>query len=281
VRCFVWLLLVGCAVDTQSGDDPGAPGKADGAAFSCAPGETIRLVLPEDKPVTTQPFLGNMTRDHLLHAVTAFARPDGVRVGDQAVELDCAAVWPAVVPRFRELARLDAPLDVFQAIKTLVGEGAHNAARNHARSATRLPASADELWTSMGVSAWPKVVIAESRVKGQTRILHCGPGISIARTHASTTGDETAAVRETEIIIEREDGSGRWDFYVYGADGALATESEFRNSGGHTTTGRAPVVCASCHYGPETRTFQNRPLTWGSIPYADRLRLPGCDTLRN
>ena len=64
------------------------------------------------------------------------------------------------------------------------------------------------------------------------------------------------------MILEREGGSEDYDFYVYGADGKLTTQSTFLGGTGADVPAPAPHVCMGCHYDKETRHFQPLPLSF-------------------
>jgi hypothetical protein len=107
-----------------------------------------------------------------------------------------------------------------------------------------------------GYKDWTKEVVAFSWVKHKTRVIYRSPSdkayfISVSETRDSETGDVTAPLIETEIAVERSDGSGNVDFYSYNADGQLSTTAIF-------PAGERPVpgVCLSCHYSSTSGKFE-------------------------
>lgn len=95
--------------------------------------------------------------------------------------------------------------------------------------------------------SWRRVVVARSHVKDRTRVIYRSSinsrGISVSETLNSKSGDLNAQVLETEVVVERADGSGNHDFYVYSLDGALVNTAMF--PAGERP---APSTCMSCHY---------------------------------
>ncbi|MEI6398624.1 MAG: hypothetical protein WCO71_07635 [Pseudomonadota bacterium] len=102
---------------------------------------------------------------------------------------------------------------------------------------------------------WPKEIIERSAIKQKTRVIYrspegFSPATSVAECYDSETGDVTAALLETEIAIERLDGSGNADYYSYNPDGQLSSTSRF-------PAGERPVpdMCLSCHYNASQGIF--------------------------
>jgi len=102
---------------------------------------------------------------------------------------------------------------------------------------------------------WPKEVIERSAIKQKTRVIYRSPegyipAISVAEGYDSETGDMTTPLLDTEIAIERLDGSGNADYYSYNPDGQLSTTSRF-------PSGERPVpdMCLSCHYNASQGIF--------------------------
>lgn len=102
--------------------------------------------------------------------------------------------------------------------------------------------------------SWKRVVVARSHVKDKTRVIYRSSfnsrGISVSETLNSKSGDLNAPVVETEVVVERADGSGNYDFYVYSVDGALVNTALF--PAGERP---APSTCMSCHYKKSSRKF--------------------------
>lgn len=107
---------------------------------------------------------------------------------------------------------------------------------------------------------WPRTILKLSMVKRLTRVIYRSPdgvvpAMSVAVTYDSQTGDLTAPVLETEIALERMDGSGNADFYAYDDAGHLSRMSTF-------PSGERPVPssCMGCHFRKQSRTFPREGL---------------------
>jgi hypothetical protein len=108
--------------------------------------------------------------------------------------------------------------------------------------------------------SWDREVVEFSAVKRKTRVIYRSPvgfafGISVAETLETESADVNAPVRETEVAIDRDDGSGNADFYAYNKDGRLSTTSTF--PAGERT---APAVCLSCHHSVVKHTFGRKDI---------------------
>lgn len=122
----------------------------------------------------------------------------------------------------------------------------------------QLPPIADtlaEFRAVTGYREWAREILTLSIIKRRTRVIYRSPAtvlprISVAETLNTQSGDITAAVRETEVAIERNDGSGSSDFYSYNELGQLSRLSEF-------PSGPRPVpsACLSCHFQRQDRIF--------------------------
>jgi hypothetical protein len=109
--------------------------------------------------------------------------------------------------------------------------------------------------TTVPYKSWPREVIVRSSAKHKTRVIYRSPlpntfGLSVAETYESVTGDLTAPLIETEVAMDRTDGSGNADFYSYDSTGQLSTTALF--PGGPK---QVPGFCMGCHYSMETKTF--------------------------
>jgi hypothetical protein len=103
--------------------------------------------------------------------------------------------------------------------------------------------------------SWDREIIEFSAVKRKTRVIYRSPegfsfGVSVAETLESESADLSAPVRETEVAIDRDDGTGHADFYAYNKDGRLSTISTF--PAGERA---APSICLGCHYSIVKHTF--------------------------
>ena len=114
-------------------------------------------------------------------------------------------------------------------------------------------------------TAWPRRVIAKSAVKRQTRVIYRSPdgvvpGTSVAVTLATDTGDLSAPVVDTELAVDRRDGSGDADFYVYDAAGALVDRAPFPSG-----DKPSPSICVSCHYRAATGRVPRQGPSLGAV----------------
>ncbi len=119
------------------------------------------------------------------------------------------------------------------------------------------PARLEDFVRQTGYRGWTPEVVTRSRIKDLTRAIYHSPtgksfAVSVAETHESVNGDLNTAIRETEILLKRENGEAKdWDFFVYDATGKLATQSHFRNN----TPLPSPGVCMNCHYSVGDRAY--------------------------
>jgi hypothetical protein len=118
-----------------------------------------------------------------------------------------------------------------------------------------IPTSLEDFERLHQYKNWHRDIIVKSRVKSKTRVIYRSPvghqTISVSETRDSTTGDLDSKIIETEVVIERLDNSGNFDFYAYNADGQLSTTAWFPS--GEKTL---PGICLSCHHSPTTGTFK-------------------------
>lgn len=116
--------------------------------------------------------------------------------------------------------------------------------------------SLQDFKTSTGFRNWDFEIIPLSQAKQKTRVIYRSPstmtpGMSVSETYDSQVGDLTAKILETEIIIDRRDGSPNADFYVYNENGQLATTSHFP-----VGERPAPLFCLGCHYKSDHGSFE-------------------------
>lgn len=90
----------------------------------------------------------------------------------------------------------------------MVGGGGYNAFSFLRHRGFTLLETVSDLERELGFLKWPHEVISLSVVKGTTRVLYRSPFGSPRLSIAQTVGKDTRYVRETEMIVEREDGSG-------------------------------------------------------------------------
>jgi hypothetical protein len=118
-----------------------------------------------------------------------------------------------------------------------------------------IPETLSDFLRLTNFKSWPKVIVKKSHVKNKTRVIYRSKSplqnLSVSETLESTTGDLEALVLETEVVLERKDGSGNHDFFVYDIHGNLANNAHF--PAGHRP---APSTCMSCHYSKKSGKFE-------------------------
>jgi hypothetical protein len=112
-----------------------------------------------------------------------------------------------------------------------------------------------ETQTRLPYKSWSREVIEFSAIKRKTRVIYRSPdnfatGVSVAETLESESGDLNAAIRETEIAIDRADATGNSDFYAYDKEGRLSSVSTFPSG-----ERAVPGMCLSCHHSIIKKTF--------------------------
>ena len=117
-----------------------------------------------------------------------------------------------------------------------------------------VPNDLSEFERNTQFKTWNKQVINRSHVKNKTRVIYrsnsLSPDLSVSQTLDTEIGDLNARILETEISVERNDGSGNYDYYAYNEHGQLSTTAQF--PAGERTV---PGVCVSCHYSASTGRF--------------------------
>lgn len=215
---------------------------------------TYSIPLPLEK--ISHSYLGNMTRDSLLLMLTALSRPKELR--DNSVTFDCSTVFPEAHSTFKSLSKETSYLSVFSRLRNFLKYGAYHRAQAINHNGFSLPKSVKQLEEQLQFKSWPSETVAWSQVKGKRRILYRSPSgfpsMSIAQTE-----EEDDSIRETEIILKREDLSGNYDFYAYGSDGLPTFRSPFMSGSQKETIGPVPYTCMTCHYDGRRRVFQTLP----------------------
>lgn len=194
-------------------------------------------------------------RDGLLYLLATWAPEVTAKVtpSETRVEIPCALLPPAVQVA---LINAMAPNGSFDSIRFRNALGpVYLESRSNQHRTFAPPATLAEFKKLTNFENWPVEVVERSRLKDLTRAVYHSPanapfGLAIAVTHESQTGDLNTAVRETEFLLRREDGSKNWDFYVYDATGKLIPQSQFGRS--HQPS---PGICMNCHYSSADRAF--------------------------
>jgi|GEM_PF-1287235 len=216
--------------------------------------ETLKVPLPALNP--GRDFDRNaFSRDGLLYLLATWI-PDvtnAVGPSDPEMTVPCAPLPPTVQIALINSLLPDGSFD-YNRFRNALG-APYLEARSRQHRAYSPPATLAEFKAATGFEQWPVEVVTRSRIKDFTRAVYHSPAgapytVSIAVTHDSQSGDLTTAVRETEFLLRREDGSKNWDFYVYDATGKLATQSHFGRN-----LMPAPSICMNCHYDSADRAF--------------------------
>ena len=127
--------------------------------------------------------------------------------------------------------------------------------RNLHVDAELIPENLTDFIRLTNFKGWPKTIVKKSHVKNKTRVIYRfndpSQNLSVSETLESVTGDLNASVLETEVVLQRADGSGHHDFFVYDIDGNLANSAQF--PAGERP---APSTCMSCHYSGKSGKFE-------------------------
>jgi len=236
--------------------------------------EIIRLPLPPNIMDKTQNQMLNLKHDTVLYFLAMFfVSPDeDTGPSDKEVLISTRQLPEQIAVELRQLEVEGMTGDkVFAKVRELLKSGVANRYREIRHRSFGI----SDHWSEMerqlfldDTEIWSRSRIA-SDVKGTVRVIYRTqrsgaekrrakglPPMSVAMTLKKGSED----VRETELIIKREDGGLDWDFYVYDGDGKLAVSSLFlASSGKKETIGPAPYSCMTCHYNPNRRTFENLP----------------------
>lgn len=226
------------------------------------------LPIPSYRPVDTSNPLSNMTRDTLLYMISLFLSPTqgSLKIIESGstdlkdwVMVPASAVYPGSISSFRKASREDSEIKVFQIFKDLLKAPAYLKVRSWHHSRFIIPPTLEELERLYSFRGWRRELVEKSAVKGTRRVIYRSPKpwpyISIAQTETAPDN----IVRETEIIIAREDLSGQYDFYAYNSEGKLAQTSSFHTSHGKDITAPVPFTCLACHYNGTQGVFQRSP----------------------
>ena len=118
-----------------------------------------------------------------------------------------------------------------------------------------IPDNLTEFIEQNDFKSWPKLVVKKSHVKNKTRVIYRSNELprqlSVSETLDSTNGDLNAPVLETEVVRERSDTSGHYDFFVYDIHGKLTNRAQFPSG-----ERPAPSTCMSCHFSRKSGKFE-------------------------
>ena len=215
--------------------------------------DTLKITLPDAR----EDFDRNtFYRDGILYLMATWVPEltSSVKPTDASLVVSCASL-PASVQIAIVNSTLPSGEFDFNAFRNRIGlPYLESRSKLHANFAPH--ATLDEFKAISHFEKWPVRIFQRSRVKGLTRAIYQSPKdlgyeLSVAVTHNSTDGDLSKDVRETELILRRNDGSKNWDFYVYEASGKLVPESHLVRPDALAS----PSVCMNCHFSSDDRAF--------------------------
>lgn len=183
-----------------------------------------------------------------------------------------SAVLPEALNSFKLASHTESPLTAFRIIRKLLNSSTYLKTRQTFHSRFIVPETLKELEDYYQFKYWAKETIGLSPVKGTQRIIYRSKKnlypISIAQTQRSN-----GTIRETELIIAREDLSQQFDFYAYNEKGFLTQTSLFQSQNGKEVQASVPYTCLTCHYDSHERTFQTSPSSYSRPKYRHQLFL--------
>lgn len=229
------------------------------------------IPIPKAHPAQSHHPLKNMTQDTLVYMTTMFIDPleGSFRILENpfSEQFD----W-GVVPKnsviseaqetFKQASSTDSALTAFTIFRNLLSKGSYFESRKLFHK--RFPVFDDvhRLELHYKFKNWEKAIVEPSQVKGTTRLIYRSPKslhpISIAQTQMPN-----GVIRETELIIAREDLSRQFDFYAYDDKGLLSHTSVFQSQKGNDVQASVPYACLTCHYDGNDRIFQTLPSSYG------------------
>ncbi len=203
-----------------------------------------------------------MTRDSLVFMLSAFTGTEtNLVLEENSILIPCNDVTSDAKPLFEEMSQSETYLAAYSLMKNFLKTGAYQKAQYMRHSKFLLPPTLSRLEEQLHFKSWESETVEWSQVKGKTRILYRSPK-EYPKMSIAQTVEEGGNIRETEIILKREDGSGNYDFYAYDREGRPALRSHFFNASSKETSGPVPHTCMSCHYDGHTRFFQTSPASF-------------------
>ena len=222
------------------------------ASGSC---DTLRIPLPNpsfDKEYDRDAFY----RDGILYLFSTWVPEitNTVRDSDKELAVPCSRVPTTVQIAFINATSPKDGFD-FNQFRNAVGEAYLQGRQTHHAQLVPPPTLA-EIQQLTKFESWPVDIVTKSRVKGRTRAIYRSPKespytLTVSVTHETTDGNVNTPVRETELILRRDDDPKNWDFYVYDSTGRLVTQSHFVAPQAFAS----PSVCMNCHYSSGERAF--------------------------
>lgn len=246
-------------------------------------GDELSFIIPLPKPhaVHAHSQLKNMSRDTMTYMISTFIDPTqgSLRIIETSdpEQTDWGIVISAsVLPLARESYRLasstNSPLQAFQILRDLISSDVFFDSRKLFHTQFPVFESVKDLHNHYHFEEWKSELIETSSVKGLNRIIYRSPQnihpISISQT-IKPNGD----IRETELIIGREDLSRQFDFFAYDQKGTLRKTSVFHSKNGKEVEASVPYTCLTCHYDGNDRIFQTSPTSYSGSRFQDWLIL--------
>lgn len=242
-----------------------------GITFADSSTESAFIIpIPQPHSAHVNNPLKNMTRDTMIYMLTAFINPlegslkiveNPTNEGKDWGLVTIGTVFPGALKSFKLASSTDSPLTAFQIVRTLLGSETYLKSRNFFHQFSPVPETLKELEDSYQFRYWETEVVELSAVKGATRIIYRSPKsvhpMSIAQTRMPDN-----SIRETELIIAREDLSQQFDFYAYNQEGVLTQTSLFHSQAGKEVRAAVPYTCLTCHYNGDERAFQRSPSSY-------------------
>lgn len=207
-----------------------------------------------------------MPQDLMTYMITAFTKPDkpaieitqsNVNFSSENAIVPSGYVFDEAKDIFFLASQTKQSSKSFKIFKDLISSSTYLTVSHLSHTKFPVPNTVQLLNKRYSFRNWPNELITMSSIKGADRIIYRSPSgypnISVAQTLINDS------VRETEIIIERENDSGHFDFYAYNSSGDISSTSLFHTSKTTDVIGPAPYTCLTCHYSPTSRTFQTSP----------------------
>ena len=242
---------------------PSSPGSQPASSESL-----FFISIPSMRATDSAHPLNNMTRDTLLYMMTSFMNPiEGspkIVEGSGNDQKDLAlipkkAVLEEALDTFLKADQTDSPLKVYALFKELLKTPTYLKTRDLQHPRFPVPETLTEFEKTYPFHQWEQEVIEKSKIKGARRIIYRSPRSAPKLSVAQTELPSTQEIRETEIIIEREDLSGQFDFYAYDSGGNLTQTSTFHTVKNTDVQASVPLTCLACHYDGSTGLFQRLP----------------------
>ena len=228
------------------------------------------IPIPQPHPAHVNHPLRNMTRDTMIYMLTAFVNPleGNLKIVENSPDegrdwglITIGTVFPEALSSFKLASSTDSPLTAFQLIRNLLASDTYLKSRNLFHKISPVPETLRELKDFYRFMDWEKKVVELSTVKGTARIIYRSPKsfhpMSIAQTRMPDN-----SIRETEMVIAREDLSQQFDFYAYNQEGILTQTSLFHSQKEKEVRVSVPYACLSCHYDSDERVFQRSPSSY-------------------